>query len=115
MQKSMRLLAAIVAPAPALPYAQELRVFPPPAPVVSPIQGAIDLHVHRVSMKAMAGAIKELGAERILIATDLGQTVNPTHPDGMMLLMQGLKQAGVSDADIDRMMRKNPAWLLGLE
>jgi hypothetical protein len=46
VQKSMRLLAAIIALAPALPYAQELRVFPPPAPVVNPIQGAIDFHVH---------------------------------------------------------------------
>jgi hypothetical protein len=72
-------------------------------------------HWHRVSVKDMAGAIKELGAEHILIATDLGQTGNPTHPDGMMLLVQGLKQEGVSDADIDRMMRKNPARLLGLE
>jgi uncharacterized protein DUF6282 len=72
-------------------------------------------HWHRVSVKDMAEAIKELGAEHILIATDLGQTGNPTHPDGMMLLVQGLKQEGVSDADIDRMMRKNPARLLGLE
>jgi microsomal dipeptidase-like Zn-dependent dipeptidase len=72
-------------------------------------------HWHRVSVKDMAGAIKELGAEHILIATDLGQTGNPTHPDGMMLLVQGLKQEGVSDAEIDRMMRKNPARLLGLE
>jgi len=72
-------------------------------------------HWHRVSVKDMAEAIKELGAAHILIATDLGQTGNPTHPDGMMLLVQGLKQEGVSDADIDRMMRKNPARLLGLE
>jgi len=72
-------------------------------------------HWHRVSIKDMAGAIKELGAQHVLIATDLGQTGNPTHPDGMMLLVQGLKQEGVSDADIDSMMRKNPARLLGLE
>jgi hypothetical protein len=71
-------------------------------------------HWQRVSIKDMAAAIKELGAEHVLIATDLGQTGNPTHPDGMMLLVQGLKQEGVSDADIDRMMRKNPARLLGL-
>jgi predicted metal-dependent phosphotriesterase family hydrolase len=30
------------------------------------------------------------------------------------LLLQGLKQEGVSDAELDRMMRKNPARLLGL-
>jgi hypothetical protein len=72
-------------------------------------------HWQRVSIKDMAAAIRELGAEHVLIATDLGQTGNPIHPDGMMLMVQGLKQEGVSDADLDRMMRKNPARLLGLE
>jgi len=72
-------------------------------------------HWQRVSLKDMAAAIRELGADHVLIATDLGQTGNPTHPDGMMLMVQGLKQEGVSEADLDRMMRKNPARLLGLQ
>ena len=72
-------------------------------------------HWRRVSIKDMAQAIRDVGAERILIATDLGQTGNPTHPDGFSLLVQGLKQEGITDAQLDLMMRKNPATLLGLQ
>jgi hypothetical protein len=69
----------------------------------------------RVSIHDMAAAIKEIGAEHFVLATDLGQIGNPVHPDGYALLVQGLRQEGLSDADLDRMMRKNPARLLGLE
>lgn len=37
-----------------------------------------------------------------------------THPDGIENMISTLKAAGVSDADIDTMLRKNPARLLGL-
>jgi hypothetical protein len=43
-----------------------------------------------------------------------GQHFNPTRPDGLKAFMEGLKRAGISDADIDLMSRKNPARLLGL-
>jgi hypothetical protein len=69
---------------------------------------------HKVSFHDMAVAIKDIGAEHFILATDLGQIGNPVHPDGYALLLQGLKQEGVSDAELDRMMRKNPALLLGL-
>ena len=72
-------------------------------------------HWRQVSIKDMARAVREVGAEHMVLSTDLGQTGNPTHPDGYMLLVQGLKQEGISDAEIDRMMRKNAARLLGLD
>jgi len=72
-------------------------------------------HWEQVSIDDMAQAIRAVGAEHIVLATDLGQTGNPTHPDGYLLLVQGLKKAGIGDAEIDRMMRKNPAVLLGLD
>jgi hypothetical protein len=71
-------------------------------------------HWRRISIKDMAQAIRDVGAEHIVLATDLGQTGNPTHPDGYMLLVQGLKVEGITDSDLDLMMRKNPATLLGL-
>jgi hypothetical protein len=72
-------------------------------------------HWQQVSINDMAQAIRAVGAEHIVLASDLGQTGNPTHPDGYVLMVQGLKQAGVTDAEIDRMMRRNPAVLLGIE
>jgi len=201
------LSAALSIPVPAAE--QDLRAFPPPSPVVSPIRGAIDSHVHsapdvfgrsltdietataakragmrgivlenavihrgaelgvrnrvvthamaevpnlsaqqmkevarlggyleldyvnqlmgpeahlpwmqgwqRVSFHEMALAIKDIGAEHFILATDLDQVGNPIHPDGYTLLVQGLKQEGISDGELDRVMRRNPARLLGLE
>ncbi len=72
-------------------------------------------HWPQVSITEMSQAIRAVGAEHIVLATDLGQTGNPTHPDGLALLVQNLKQEGISDAEIDRMARRNPAVLLGLQ
>ena len=62
-----------------------------------------------------ADAIRTYGARHFLLSSDLGQAGNPLHPDGLNALMDGLRGAGVSDADIDVMIRDNPARLLGLE
>ena len=36
------------------------------------------------------------------------------HPDGVEAAIGAMKKEGITDADIDTMMRKNPARLLGL-
>ena len=41
-------------------------------------------------MKESAERIKAVGAEHFLLATDLGQTGNPSPPDGYKLLVGGL-------------------------
>jgi predicted metal-dependent phosphotriesterase family hydrolase len=50
----------------------------------------------------------------VVVSTDLGQSGNMTHPDGVESAIAAMKKEGISDADIDLMMRKNPARLLGL-
>jgi predicted metal-dependent phosphotriesterase family hydrolase len=37
-----------------------------------------------------------------------------THPDGLEAAIAAMKREGITDGDIDTMMRKNPARLLGL-
>ena len=59
-------------------------------------------------------AIKEIGAKSLVISSDLGQSQNMTHPDGIEAAIAALRKENISDADIDLMMRKNPARLLGL-
>jgi len=71
-------------------------------------------HWTQVGANDVARAVKELGAGSIVLSTDLGQTGNMTHPDGIETMIAAVKREGVSDADIDLMMRKNPARLLGL-
>ena len=71
-------------------------------------------HWTQIGAKHVAQAIKEIGAKSLVISSDLGQTGNMVHPDGIEAAIGAMKQQGISDADIDLMMRKNPARLLGL-
>lgn len=66
------------------------------------------------SIADMAAAVREIGAEHFILASDLGQTGNPIHPDGMVELIKGLTAEGIPPEDIDVMVRANPAKLLGL-
>jgi predicted metal-dependent TIM-barrel fold hydrolase len=71
-------------------------------------------HWDQVNALRVAEAIKIVGAKSLVISSDLGQQGNMTHPDGLENAIAAMKGAGISDADIDLMMRKNPAQLLGL-
>ena len=71
-------------------------------------------HWKQVSVKDNATAIKEVGAEHFVMGTDLGQTGNPSHVDGMKALVAGLKAEGLTEAQIRMMARDNAAAMLGL-
>ena len=69
----------------------------------------------QVTVPEYAKAIKAVGAEHFLISSDLGQYLNPIHPDGLKAFMAGLREQGLSEREIDLLTRRNPARLLGLE
>lgn len=52
--------------------------------------------------------------ERSFISTDLGQAVMPHPVEGMRQCIKGLLEAGLSKAEIDRLVRTNPAYLIGI-
>ena len=52
---------------------------------------------------------------RSFISTDLGQAVMPHPIEGMKDCIPKLQAAGVSQSDIDLLVRSNPAWLIGLD
>jgi len=72
-------------------------------------------HWTQIGAKQVAQAIKELGAQNLVVSTDLGQSANMVHPDGVEAAIGAMKREGISDGDIDLMMRKTPARLLGLK
>ena len=72
-------------------------------------------HWTQIGAKHVAQAVKEIGSKSLIISSDLGQSGNMTHPDGLEAAIAAMKREGVSDSDIDVMMRKNPAQLLGLK
>src|SRR5439155_13599500 len=58
-------------------------------------------HWTQVNAKHVAQALKELGAGSVLVSTDLGQSGNMVHPDGVEAAIAAMKKEGISDADID--------------
>jgi microsomal dipeptidase-like Zn-dependent dipeptidase len=62
-----------------------------------------------------ADAIREHGARHFLLSSDLGQEMSPLHTDGLVAFMEGLRAEGISDEEIDLMIRRNPVRLLGLD
>jgi Family of unknown function (DUF6282) len=61
-----------------------------------------------------ARAIRFVGVEHCILSSDMGQPGNPLHPDGLIALFDGLKKEGITQSEIDRMVKENPARLLGL-
>jgi hypothetical protein len=66
-------------------------------------------------MRDYAEAIRQVGAQHCILASDLGQPGNPLHPDGLVAFFSGLMREGISAADIATMSKTNPARALGLE
>jgi hypothetical protein len=69
----------------------------------------------RLSVKEAVAQAREIGFRSMVMSTDLGQFANPTPVDGMKLLIESLKREGVTQGELDLMLKKNPARFLGLE
>jgi hypothetical protein len=61
-----------------------------------------------------AQAIRAVGVEHCILASDLGQAGNPLHPDGLVAFFAGLQSAGFEPAEIARMSQTNPSQALGM-
>lgn len=59
--------------------------------------------------------IRQAGPERCVLATDFGQVFNPSPVEGLRMFILSLMNQGITSAEIDTMVRKNPAKLLGLD
>jgi hypothetical protein len=79
------------------------------ATIVPPSGGPPATTVARI-----AADIRRIGPESTVLATDFGQPSNPSPIEGLRLYIAALRDCGFSQAEIDRMARVNPAWLLGL-
>jgi len=58
--------------------------------------------------------IQRLGAESIVMGTDCGQMNNPLPTDCLVLAARALRARGVTERQLDLMVKDNPARLLGL-
>jgi hypothetical protein len=70
--------------------------------------------VDRNGVDECAKIIKAVGAEHVVFGSDAGQRGGPVLPLAMKQFMMRLQADGISQAQIDLLVRKNPAALLGL-
>jgi predicted metal-dependent phosphotriesterase family hydrolase len=82
---------------------QSQRAFTPDA------QKALDARNDRI-----ADLIKKVGPANVIIETDLGQSNNEYHPDGIAAFVRNMWARGISQQDTDRMTKENPAKFLGI-
>ena len=73
------------------------------------------VHGGNRTIEDYVSAIRDLGAEAFFMSSDLGQAGNPVHADGLRAYIRAMLDAGVTEEEIDTMIRRNPARLLGLE
>ena len=68
----------------------------------------------RVDPATIAEAIKFVGVERCLLSTDFGQFHNPPPAEGMRMMLATLMQYGLSEGDLNILVKQSPCRLLGL-
>jgi hypothetical protein len=73
-----------------------------------------DSEFHHWDTKALKAWIDLVGPERSSIGSDLGQVDNPSPIDSFKKMLGQLHDCGVSEGDLRKMVRDNPARLLGL-
>ena len=61
--------------------------------------------------KVIADAIKEVGPEKCIMATDFGQAHNPLPVEGMKIFVNTMIQCGIKHKDISKMCILNPSKL----
>ena len=66
----------------------------------------------KCSIDYIVSQIKAVGAEHVILTTDLGQADNPDPIDGMRAFCRLLEEQGFSHQELERMTKENPKKLL---
>ena len=71
-------------------------------------------NIAKTDPSLLAESIKQVGVKHCLLSTDFGQNDNPPAPDGLQAFISTMLQNGLTEKDIELMVKTNPAKLLGL-
>lgn len=69
----------------------------------------------KAGVHTVARQVRELGPEHFILATDFGVYTLPTPVEGLREFIACMLDLGIPTADIETMVRHNPARLLGLD
>ncbi len=65
------------------------------------------------AFEQVAAQVRAVGPEHVILSTDLGQAPNPDPPVGLGMWADYFVMSGFAEDDVRRMVRDNPATLLG--
>lgn len=81
--------------------------------ITLPIEAYGGVHFNYVEPSKIAKMIKEIGAEHCIMSTDLGSLrASPTPVEGMKMFICSMLELGISESEIEQMVRINPSILL---
>ena len=70
------------------------------------------MHTKKAPWEVVMDSIRKVGAERCVLSTDLGQTINPPVAEGFAMFAQTLLDGGFTVEQIHRMAVTNPGALV---
>src|ERR1700723_862723 len=70
------------------------------------------MYTNKAPWDAYFDSVRKVGPERVVLSTDLGQTINPPVADGFAMFAQKMLDAGFRAADVRRMTVTNPTALV---
>jgi hypothetical protein len=70
------------------------------------------MYTNKAPWDAYYASVRKVGPERIVLSTDLGQTINPPVAEGFAMFAQKMLDAGFKPADVHRMCVTNPTNLI---
>ncbi len=70
------------------------------------------MYTNKAPWDAYFDSVRKVGPERVVLSTDLGQTINPPVAEGFAMFAQKMLDAGFTAADVRRMAVTNPTALV---
>jgi hypothetical protein len=70
--------------------------------------------VSRTDPDLIVQSVRDVGAEHCIMSSDFGQYYNPPAPEGLRLFIAAMLKGGLTEGEIESMVKTNPAKLLGL-
>jgi hypothetical protein len=70
------------------------------------------MYTNKAPWDAFFESVRQVGPERVILSTDLGQTINPPVAEGFAMFAQKMLDAGFSKAGVRRMAVTNPTAIV---
>ncbi len=69
----------------------------------------------KMSPEVIVEHVKAVGPEHCILSTDFGQNLNPPPPEGFRMMLGNMLRFGLSEKELEILVKTNPAKLLDLD